>query len=553
MSDNNNCLIQTKIKCNDNDTVKAIQNIIKELEHNSENLPFTPITKKDLNKTKKALDLYMKECNICAQEGANDHICMEQARLNLQRRIPIFSDNIYPWKNFDWNYANHVANNYDPKYTGATIKGSIKSMHQNAKAFIKLINGLVSDPIPNKKSKAGIKSKHSDYPPFSECDFRCKAAQKVKKQFKQKVPLKDNFLKKKLDGENSSSYFFKVGTCPRSDITNKKKCEKMGYTWTPNILDKVLKKISKTPASTLESGVCNQPRYAYLNNTPKTFTNGSKAKGLVPSIANDIMALTPDKILAVATGSSFSDSFVMQQCPGNEGFVNYGKKFSKKNLNFKEIMNEFNKADISEDGVVNKDEFNKWMHKTNVIKLVKKKKNKNKNLKAKWNKKYKKLNKKNKILKKKIKIKKKKKENYLKKRLKIFEKAAKKAKISFSLGGKKMEIPSVSKIISILLILFIIIMIILLIFNTETKEKANDVCSFVSDNFDYFCQQLTNIVITAFNYLFYTYYGIIFWLVVFLLSYIVYGINPLLYIYIKLLLIISKIPIISAAFGTPSI
>ena len=28
MSDNNNCLIQTKIKCNDNDTVKAIQNII---------------------------------------------------------------------------------------------------------------------------------------------------------------------------------------------------------------------------------------------------------------------------------------------------------------------------------------------------------------------------------------------------------------------------------------------------------------------------------------------------------------------------------------------
>ena len=74
MSDNNNCLIQTKIKCTDNDTVKAIQNIIKELESNSENLPFTPITKKDLNKTKKALDLYMEECNICAQEGANDNI-----------------------------------------------------------------------------------------------------------------------------------------------------------------------------------------------------------------------------------------------------------------------------------------------------------------------------------------------------------------------------------------------------------------------------------------------------------------------------------------------
>ena len=323
----------------------------------------------------------------------------------------------------------------------------------------------------------------------------------------------------------------------------------------PNILDKVLKKISKTPASTLESGVCNQPRYAYLNNTPKTFTNGSKAKGLVPSIANDIMALTPDKILAVATGSSFSDSFVMQQCPGNEGFVNYGKKFSKKNLNFKEIIKEFNKADISEDGVVNKDEFDKWIHKTNLIKLVKKRKKKikKKNLKAKWNKKYKKLNKRNKNLNKNLKLKMKKKINYLKKRSKIFAKAAKKAKISFSLGGKKMEIPSVSKIISILLILFIIIMIILLIFNTETKEKANDVCNFVSDNFDYFCQQLTNLVITALKFLFYTYYGIIFWLVVFLLAYVVYGINPLLYIYIKLLQIFSKIPIISAAFGTPSI
>jgi len=315
-----------KTSCKDAKIVNSVKNLIKQLESDDIS-SFIPVTKKELHETKDALDRYIEDCNKCAREGRSDYKCMLAAKTNLSRRIPLFAKSVYPWKNYDWDYANYVSNNYTTSHTGATTSGSIRGMYNNARAIIKLINGLTDDPIPNKYSRAGQRDKNSDYPSFKECtDPGCVTTQKVKNSFRQNKPTKDKFLNKIVDGEYASSYFVRIGSCPRHDIKTQKECEKRGYTWTPNVMDKVMKKImkKKNAVNNNDSGSCNQPRYGFIDNSPKTFINGSKMKGIIPSLANDFMALSPDKILATAMGASLSDSFVLQQCPNTwEKFHNY--------------------------------------------------------------------------------------------------------------------------------------------------------------------------------------------------------------------------------------
>lgn len=267
------------------------------------------ISKKDLNKTKKALETYKKDYKTCMNEAGGDYKCMEEVNKKLTRSIPMFESGIYPWKNYDWNYGNHVENNYAPKYTGANSSPTISQAHKNANAFIKIIDGIISDPIPNVNSVAGEYNRNSDAPPLDECDgdYRCKTTHKIKRSYKQKKPTDDKFLSKNVKGENSSSFYFKIGTCPRKDIKLQSKCEKKGYTWTPNIIDKAMGNNSNT-------GTCNQPRYAYIDNSPKAFFNGSKMKGLLPSVMGDLTSLTPDKLLGSFMGMSSGDSMSIQPC-----------------------------------------------------------------------------------------------------------------------------------------------------------------------------------------------------------------------------------------------
>ena len=266
------------------------------------------ISKKDLNKTKKALEAYKKDYKKCMDEAGGDYKCMEEVNKKLSRSIPMFGNSIYPWKNYDWNYGNHVENNYAPKYTGAKPEPTIAQAHKNANAFIKIIDGIISDPIPNVHSKAGEYNRNSDAPPLDTCNgnYRCKTTQAIKRSYQQKKPTNDKFLNKKIDGEKSSSFFFKIGTCPRKDIKSLKKCESKGYTWTPNIIAKAM--------GNSNSGTCNQPRYAYIDNSPKAFFNGSKMKGLLPSVVNDLASLTPDKLLGSFMGMSSGDSMTIQPC-----------------------------------------------------------------------------------------------------------------------------------------------------------------------------------------------------------------------------------------------
>lgn len=336
--------------CSNTKVVKAVQDVLTELQSDN-NSAMSPISVNDLEKTKKALDIYITECERCATEGDNDYLCHRNAKINLTRRLPMVAKSIYPWKNYDWNYSNYIDNNYHPDYTGATRAGNVTALYKNANAMVKLINGLIADPIPNKFSKASAPSWDSDYPSVKACTSRgCKTAQAIKMGFKQNKPYNSTFLNNNTKGINSSSYYYQFGTCPRHDIKTMKACEKKGFQWIPdvmmNTLDKALdfmdgmnniademegkkKKPTKRQKKQNNAGICHQQRYGYIDNTAKPFIDGSNLKGIVPAIANDLLSLTPDKMLGAAMGAS-NNSLVLQQCPNT---TKYLEKFSNKENN----------------------------------------------------------------------------------------------------------------------------------------------------------------------------------------------------------------------------
>ena len=306
MSYNKNC-ITPKATCQNSAIVNNFQNILDEFREkkDSSNLSsISPFTNEEINIMDEALKQYKIECEICASEGRNDRNCLEQAESNLIRRFPKKVKDIYPWKNYDWSYGNYVSNNYSVENTGATTDGSLKSLRKNANAFSKLVDGFITDPIPNEKSKPASDDINSDYPYLKECrnNPMCRTTQKVRRMLEQEKPNKDKFFDKKIDGEYSSSFYFKVGSCPRDDITNEKDCKEKGYIWTP--IDKIK-----------GTGTCSMDRYAFVDNSPKAFFNGSNTKGLVTTMANDLAIMSPDKIFASLMGQSISDSYVIQPCP----------------------------------------------------------------------------------------------------------------------------------------------------------------------------------------------------------------------------------------------
>lgn len=64
-------------------------------------------------------------------------------------------------------------------------------------------------------------------------------------------------------------------------------------------------------------GMCYKPKFMYIDNSAKGFFG---MKGYTNSIINDIMSITPDKLLPILAGKS--DSNIVTNCP-NEEFINY--------------------------------------------------------------------------------------------------------------------------------------------------------------------------------------------------------------------------------------
>ena len=320
----------SKFKCQNSDVVKLAETLLA-MANQSYISNFIPIFKNDIDNVKKALEQYNRDCTLCVNQG-NSYRCHQVAETKLMRSMPFLNKNIYPWNNYDWDYGNFIDNNYSVIATGASKSGSISALFKNMRAFMKLVKGYISDPNPADSSYPGKMARDGDVAYF-ECVGKsvdsegnpisdpqsiqtCQAINKIKYQQRLPPPTKDKFLKKyKITGDKSSSYYVKVGDCPRPDLKTVEQCESKGYKWMPNILDNTMKKIPFLSKSTKMTGSCHQPRYAYINNSPGFKIGGVKFRGLVPSLANDFMALTPEKILAAMEGKSIDNLFQLQQCP----------------------------------------------------------------------------------------------------------------------------------------------------------------------------------------------------------------------------------------------
>jgi hypothetical protein len=325
--------------CDNADVVNIVKEILKHAK-NPEVSSIVPISKTEIKNIEIALNVYLKDCTICKTKGYNDYKCHNAAQQKLMRAMPFMRKNIYPWRNYDWDYGNFIDNNYSVLATGASKSGSITALFKNIKAFVKLTSGYLADPNPSDKSYPGKRNRSGDIP-YYDCQgemadtkgnkindpmmaMACNATADVKYRTKERPPTKDKFLKTfKLTGDKSSSYFVKVGTCPRPDIKKIGDCESKGYDWTPNPLDKVMKAMPKMMRSETKSGSCHQPRYMFVNNTPGMKIGPIKARGLIPALANDFMALSPDKIFAALQGQSITNYMTIQSCPKiKEGFSN---------------------------------------------------------------------------------------------------------------------------------------------------------------------------------------------------------------------------------------
>ena len=330
----------SEFKCDNSGVVKIAQKLL-DMAKESHITDMIPISKKDINNIKSALNQYNIDCSLCANNG-NNYRCHKIAEQKLMRSMPFLQKNIYPWNNYDWNYGNFVDNNYSVMATGATKSGSISSLFKNMKAFMKLVKGYLSDSNPGPTSYPGKLAKDGDIP-YYECVGKstdsegnqisdpssvtnCKIINKIKYGTKQKAPTDDLFLKKyPITGEKSSSYYFKIGTCPRGDIKTERKCEQKNYNWIPDTFNNLMSKN--------KSGSCYQPRYAYINNNPGFKIGGVKMKGLIPSITSDFLALSPDKIIAAMEGRSIDNLFELQQCPKiKEEFINKTDTIYNKNV-----------------------------------------------------------------------------------------------------------------------------------------------------------------------------------------------------------------------------
>ena len=324
--------------CDNSDVIKLMRKAIETIEP----LAKDPQRKKELIILKKALREYLIDCRIC--KGANNDLnCLKQAGLKLSRQLPFIRDSIYPWVNYDWDYGNFIDNNYSAKATGSSPKGS--AYMSNMWIFLKFLDAYITAANPNKKSIAGGKDKNSDYPIYGctgNSSAGCRAWHKVKTRNRQKAPYNSNFFRKQLKGEAASSYFAKVGECPRPDIKNSRDCLRKNFIWKEDAIDKVFDKLTGAKSN---SGFCVQPRYIYLNNKPgldlKSLSIKAKGmprtppiklgklKGFVPSLANDLLSLTPDKLMKAFSGKDVPGHMVVQKCPKiKEKFGNYFTEFN---------------------------------------------------------------------------------------------------------------------------------------------------------------------------------------------------------------------------------
>lgn len=295
-------MVNSGKKCSSEKIVKDMQNL---LEQNLESDPLIPIISKD---DKNTINIAIKQCDNEYLKCNGDAKCQNIAKNNLIRRLPWKKDNIYPWRNYDYNYFNSVQKNYNKKSTGMKESTfTLNDVLDNTKSIETVFNGYLEDPIPTEKGLAGSSTDISDktkydygyshnpsdnkfntdsyqcecklitdcieaakndltkrqcdntcirtcfnnhkndciknYRQFVRCGARNTMANRTSNLYKK--PFRDSFFDiNKLKGKYSSSYYTKIGGCPRNDINNEKKCKDNNLKWNNDKTKKLFSEIA---------------------------------------------------------------------------------------------------------------------------------------------------------------------------------------------------------------------------------------------------------------------------------------------------------------------
>lgn len=245
------------------------------------------------------------DINDCRRAGGGSmYDCVQMAGDKYVRSKDENKDQIYPWKNYDWDYTRFIDNNYNARQTGATSAGSFAAIFKNPIAIVRLGSGFLVDNNPNNSSNSGQSDlTHCDRVPVNDRQS-CHVMNRLKSSYNnQAKPRNDPFFNKKLDGKNSSSFYYQSGYCKTKLDENQ--CKNKKYLW--------------------KGERCYRPQYQYLNNEPWG--------GNIPSVINDTLSLNPVNLTKVFFNKNARD-LEIEDCPIVENFISSDEIVSYFHISF---------------------------------------------------------------------------------------------------------------------------------------------------------------------------------------------------------------------------
>jgi hypothetical protein len=247
--------------------------------------------------------------NKCRSAGGETmYECVKKANEYHNRMNSDSKKKVYPWINYDWDYTTYIDNNYNSDVTGTSPKGTWSALFQNPKAMLQIAKGFIIDPNPSNKSKSGDQDQLDCNAVPVNNRAGCIAMREIRHMYRnQPKPKNTQFFNAKLDGKQSSSYYYQVGHCTSEKINNEKDCNNSEGKWFSN--------------------KCYKPRYALIKNEPGIdFTKlgdnaltktanflGGALEGNAVSAVGDILSFSPNNIIDIINLKSTKD-FILEPC-----------------------------------------------------------------------------------------------------------------------------------------------------------------------------------------------------------------------------------------------
>ena len=263
---------------------------------------------------------YKAKLNQFVKSAINDakKDLVKQKKLFKSRKENNEAQNIYPLVNHDFDYKTAMKKKYNVFTVGVKNKPTMGNLIDAPGKLKKYMDIMLKDPYPNNSTVAGKSDVIEDVGEIVSIKNKYKMmnAKLPYPSFRKDYPE----CRYPTTGKHSSSYFIRSGTC-KTKIKTKKKCLKKGYNWVPNkitippIAKKMLKFVSQKKAQNPPKGYCYKPRFSYIDNKSKGFYGKD---GFAPSMFNDILNLSPDKLFNILAGYTVDGSGLL---PCTEEFV----------------------------------------------------------------------------------------------------------------------------------------------------------------------------------------------------------------------------------------